>query len=68
MKESLYKLFRVKSIVTLTLTFVFAYLSIIGKLSSEMVMTIYTTVIAFYFGTQHQKIVKDIKSDIDSYE
>lgn len=45
----------VKSIVTLVLTCVFAYLSIIGKVSQEFMM-VYTVVIAFYFGTQSQKM------------
>ena len=44
----------VKSITTLVLTAVFAYLAISGKVSQEF-MLIYTTVIAFYFGTQSQK-------------
>ena len=54
MKERLAKLIDVKSIVTLLLTGVFCYLSIIGKLPSEF-LTIYTTVIAFYFGVQYAK-------------
>lgn len=48
-------LLSVKSIVTITLTAVFAYLAIAGKIGQEF-MLIYTTVIAFYFGTQTQKI------------
>ncbi len=34
---------------------VFCVLSIYGKISSEQFMTVFATVIAFYFGTQHQK-------------
>ena len=49
------KLISVKSIVTLTLTGVFAYLSIIGSVSGEQFLVIFTTIIAFYFGTQHEK-------------
>lgn len=45
----------VKSIVTIVLTVVFAYLAISGQVSQEF-MLIYTTVIAFYFGTQSQKL------------
>ena len=48
-------LISVKSLVTLILTGVFAYLSICGQIRQEF-MLIYTTVIAFYFGTQTQKI------------
>ena len=45
----------IKSIVTLLLSGVFAYLAITGQTSQEF-MTVYTVVIAFYFGTQTQKI------------
>jgi len=55
MKEKLAKLIDVKSIITLALTGVFAYLSISGTMP-EPFGTIYTTIIAFYFGTQAQKI------------
>lgn len=48
------KLINVKSIVTLVLTFVFALLSIKGTVGQEF-LTIYTTIIAFYFGTQYEK-------------
>ena len=55
MKARFAKLIDVKSIVTLVLTGVFAYLAIIAKVSAENFMTIFTVVIAFYFGTQHAK-------------
>lgn len=48
-------LLSVKSIVTILLTVVFAYLAIIGEISQEFMM-VYTVIIAFYFGTQTQKI------------
>lgn len=54
MKEKLLKLINVKSIVTVLLTLMFVFLAIRGDMPQE-VMTIYTTVIAFYFGTQHEK-------------
>ena len=47
-------LLSVKSIVTLVLTGVFAYMVIVGKISQDF-MTIYAVIIAFYFGTQSQK-------------
>ena len=40
-----------KSLVTLMLTAVFALMTLKGGVSQEF-MTIYTVVIAFYFGTQ----------------
>ena len=47
-------LLSVKSITTLVLTVVFAYMSVAGKISQDF-MTIYAVIIAFYFGTQSQK-------------
>ena len=44
-------LLTVKSLVTLMLTVVFSLLTLKGAVSQEF-MTIYTVVIAFYFGTQ----------------
>lgn len=55
MKERFEKLLTVKSIVTILLTIVFCYLSIIKTISPELFMTVFTVVIAFYFGTQAEK-------------
>ena len=55
MKEKLAKLVNVKSIVTLILCGVFAYLSIIGYIMPDQFLTIFTIVIGFYFGVQHEK-------------
>ena len=55
MKTKLSKLLTVKSIVTIILTAVFAYLSVVGVIKGEQFLTVFTTVIAFYFGTQHEK-------------
>ena len=59
MKEKLAKLLTVKSIVTLIITAVFAYLSIIGKVTSEDFIQIFLIIIGFYFGTQHEKKSKE---------
>lgn len=48
------KLIDVKSIVTLTLTLIFGYLTI-NEIKSDSFITIYTTIIGFYFGTQFNK-------------
>ena len=48
-------LLTVKSIVTLALTAVFAWKAVFFFFFKEF-MLIYTTVIAFYFGTQAQKL------------
>ena len=42
----------VKSLVTITLTVIFAVLALRGAISGTEFLTIFTTVIAFYFGTQ----------------
>ena len=48
-------LLSVKSIVTIILTGVFAFMAVAGKISQDF-MTIYAVVIAFYFGIQSQKV------------
>ena len=53
------RLVSVKSIVTLVLTGVFSYLAITHVISGEQFLTIFTTVIAFYFGTQAKKETRD---------
>ena len=59
MKETIIKrlgnLLSVKSLVTLTLTAVFAVMALKGDISQDF-MTVYAVVIAFYFGTQSQKV------------
>ena len=53
--ESIAKLFKVKTIVTIIVAFVFAVMAIRGNMDTSFVMTITTMVISFYFGTQHEK-------------
>ena len=48
-------LLSVKSLVTLTLTIVFAVQALRWTISQDF-MTVYAVVIAFYFGTQSQKV------------
>ena len=48
-------LLSVKSLVTLTLTGVFAVMACTNQISQDF-MTIYAVIIAFYFGTQSQKL------------
>ncbi|MDE6666620.1 MAG: hypothetical protein K2K14_10635 [Ruminococcus sp.] len=55
MKEKLTKLIDVKSIVTLFLTLIFGIQTLKGRVSSDQFLTIFTTIIAFYFGTQYEK-------------
>ena len=52
LNKRLANLLTVKSLVTLTLTVVFAVLSCTGHVTTEQFLTIFTVVIGFYFGTQ----------------
>lgn len=62
--KRLANLVSVKSLVTLVLTGVFAYMAVVGAISQDF-MTIYAVIIAFYFGTQSQKMQEavDAKGD-----
>lgn len=51
-KKRLGNLLAVKSLVTITLTVIFAVLALRGDIPGTEFLTIFTTVIAFYFGTQ----------------
>lgn len=66
MKEKIAKrvanLLSVKSLVTLILTAVFAYMAITNQISQDF-MTVYAVVIAFYFGTQSQKVQDLVDGD-----
>lgn len=57
------KLIDVKSILTLVLTVVFAILSVRGVISSSEFLSVFTLIIGFYFGVQHEK-----KNNTDSKE
>lgn len=54
-RERIASLLSIKSLVTLILTIVFAYLSVIQIIQPEHFMTIFTVVVSFYFGTQAVK-------------
>ena len=55
LKKRLANLLSVKSIVTVILTVVFAYMAVTGVVTAEQFLTVFTVVIAFYFGTQTMK-------------
>ena len=63
-RKRLANLMSVKSLVTLVLTAVFAYMAVTGNISQDF-MTIYAVIIAFYFGTQSQKTQDAIDSKGD---
>ncbi len=54
-KQNLANLVKVKTLVTLGVMAVFGVLALKGAISPENVMLIVTSVISFYFGTQHEK-------------
>ena len=66
-QKRLANLLSVKSIVTLILTVVFAYQAITDNISQDF-MTIYAVIIAFYFGTQSQKVQDALGGAIDEYK
>ena len=58
LKKNLANLVKVKTIVTLTVIAVFAVLALNGGISPDDVKDIVYIVVAFYFGTQHEKTEK----------
>lgn len=55
MKQLLHCMMQVQNLVTLLLTLGFLHLSISGRLAADQFLTIFSVVIAFYFGSQTQK-------------
>ena len=61
--KQLAKLIDVKSILTLVLTVVFAILSVRGVISSSEFLSVFTLIIGFYFGVQHEKKNSESKGE-----
>jgi hypothetical protein len=53
--KNLANLVKVKTIVTLIVVAIYAYLAITGQITADNVMIITSMVVSFYFGTQHEK-------------
>lgn len=49
-------LLSVKSLVTLIITVVFSVLALRGVITGQDFMTVFAVIIAFYFGSQSQKV------------
>ena len=62
-KITIQNLLTVKSIVTIILTVIFSYLAVAERISGEQFLTIFSVVVAFYFGTQYQKGKEDTTDD-----
>lgn len=63
LQKRLGNLLTVKSIVTIVLTAVFAYLTCTGGVTADQFLTVFTVVIAFYFGTQAEKRAQQTGGD-----
>jgi amino acid permease len=63
MLKKIAKLIDVKSLVTLALTATFIVLSLKGTITADNFMSIFTVIIAFYFGTQVGK--KEAKEETE---
>ena len=55
LKKNLADLVKVKTFVTLAVIIVYSVLALRGDISPDNVMVTASTVIAVYFGTQHEK-------------
>ena len=53
--KNLANLIKVKTIVTMVVTAVFAVLALNGSITADNAMIIISKVKSFYFGTQHEK-------------
>lgn len=49
---NLAQLLKVKSLLTLTATAVFAYLCIVGKIEGKDFMTVFMVIVSFFFGVK----------------
>jgi uncharacterized protein (DUF486 family) len=57
MLKNFANLIKVKTIVTLVVLAVFTVLALRGDIQPDSVMQITLMVVAFYFGTQHEKAI-----------
>ena len=53
MLKNIIELIKVKTIVTIIILAVWAYLAVTGTINADAVNNVTLMVIAFYFGTQH---------------
>lgn len=53
--KNIANLVKVKTLVTIAVIAVFVVLALRGDISPDNVMIVVSTVVAFYFGTQHEK-------------
>lgn len=65
LQKVLNRLVTVKSIVTLTLTLVFAFLSATGAIPPDAFQDIFYIIIAFYFGSSLEKTAKAMGTETE---
>ena len=63
LKTRLANLLCVKSIVTITLTAVFAYLAVTGHVSTDQFLTVFVVIVSFYFGVQAEKKASQVQKE-----
>lgn len=54
LKEKLVKLLNVKTVIAIILTGIFGYMAIIGQITAEVFMPIFSMIIAFYFSDDNK--------------
>ena len=59
MLKNIVELIKVKTIVTIIVLAVWAYLAVTGAISADAVNNVTLMVIAFYFGTQYERKSKE---------
>ena len=59
-KNNLANLIKVKTLVTMVVIIVFAVLALRGDISPDNVVVVVSNVIAFYFGTQHERAAVEV--------
>ena len=59
MLKNIVELIKVKTIVTIIVLAVWAYLTVTGAISADAVNNVTLMVIAFYFGTQYERKGKE---------
>ena len=64
MMETLKKLLQIKKLIALILTLVFSVLALKGQIGATEFLTIFSMVIAFYFGqSSTRQAIKEVKED-----
>ena len=53
--KNIANLVKVKTIVTIVIVAIYAYLAVTGKITADNVMIITSMVVSFYFGTQAER-------------